>query len=191
MSFLSDALQTAGGAIAGFFPKTSSTSGTQTMTRTTPDALQPLQGDILEQLRRRMQDPSAGIAPLRTAARNNVNANYAGFDQALRDRYATSGGESGKLGTATRQGELSRISSLSSIEPQFAGMILDQGNNNLSLAQRFLQAGQGSNVNSTGKTSSGGGIGGAVSGGLQTLATLFTLNKRLSAQGPQGTGDAW
>lgn len=156
-------------ALSGLFQnKTTSTSSS---TPTTPDYLQPLQGDITSQLQKRLMDPSAGVAPLRAGARNAVNDNFDGADQGLRDRLLAggAGGSSGKFGLATAKTNLSRISSLSSLEPQFAGLTLNQGNNNMSLAQQFLRSGQGRS--GTGTQVQDPGIGGA----LTSLASLMFL----------------
>lgn len=171
---------TAAGSLAGGLlnrPKT--TTQNSSMTRTTPTYLAPLEGGLLQQLTQRMSDPTAGTESIRLAGRNAINQNYAGADQALRDKLlATGDGTSGKYGTAQRNLESSRASSLSGFEGDIASLILGQQNNTLSLAERLLQQGQGTNT--TGSSTDPGNIaGGAVQGGLGVLSSLLTLNQFL------------
>jgi hypothetical protein len=163
--------------------KTSTAAGTSTVT--TPGELQPLQGDILEQLRRRLSDPSAGVAPIRAAGRTRINSAFSGADQALRDKFLTSGGASGKYGMGARKTENARAGALSGFEGDLASLILGRDDNTLSLSERLLQQGQGRST--TGTETQPGNVAGATLGSLGsslgTLATLTTLNKLLSGAG--------
>lgn len=178
------------GSIFGSRPKETKSSSTSTVT--TPDSLQPLQGGITSDLMRRLLDPSAGIAPLRAGARNAVNDTFSGVDQGLRDRLLSggAGGSSGKFGLATAKSSLARGSALSALEPQFAGLQLSQGNNNLSLAQQFLRAGQGTSTSGTNVQPGNmtGNALGSAGGSLGNLSTLFSLSQLL---GPGGGGGGY
>jgi hypothetical protein len=167
--------------------KTTKSASTSNATVTTPGELQPLQGDILEQLRKRLQDPSAGTAGVRQAGRNRINSSFRGADQALRDKFLSQGGASGKYGAAARGVETARAGALSGFEGDLASLILGREDNTLSLSQRLLQSGQGRSVTGTGEQTAPGNVAGAVTGSignsLGTLATLTTLNKLLSGGG--------
>jgi hypothetical protein len=168
--------------------KTSTAAGTQTVT--TPGELQPLQGDILSQLRERMADPSAGTAPIRAAGRTRINSAFSGADQALRDKFLTSGGASGKYGMGARKTENARAGALAGFEGDIASLIFGRQDNTLSLAERLLQSGQGRSTTGT-ETQPGnvaGAVMGSLGGSLGQLATLTTLNKLLSGAGGGSVG---
>lgn len=169
--------------------KTSTAAGTQTVT--TPGELQPLQGDILEQLRKRMADPSQGTDAIRLAGRNRINQTFSGVDQALRDKFLTAGGASGKYGQAARGVEVGRGQALSGLEGDIASLIFGREDNTLNLSERLLASGQGRST--TGSETTPGNVAGATLGSLgsslSTLSTLTTLNKLLSGAGGGKVGD--
>ena len=193
-----------GGAAAGVAGSAlSNTAGARTGTEaasrtvTTPSELQPLQGDLLSQIQSRLTNPQAGIDPIRLAGRNVINRNYAGADQALRDKFLSANGASGKYGLAATGVENARAGALSGLEGDLASLSLGRQDNALSLGERLLSAGQG--VSSTGTQTNPGSASGAALGSLGsslgTLATLTTLNKLLSGGGsvgdiPGGAGSA-
>ncbi len=181
-SLISAGVGAAGSGLASR-EKTSKQSSTSTVT--TPDQYQPLQSGLIEDLMRRLADPSAGTDPVRIAGRNRINANFAGADQAVRDKLLTSGGQSGKYGAGIRRTENARAGALSGFEGDIASLILGRQDNTQSLAQRLLQSGQGRTTDGT--STEPGNVAGAVFGSLGsslgTLSTLSTLSKLLSGGG--------
>jgi hypothetical protein len=92
------------------------------------------------------------LAPLRTAGRNQINAAYSGVPQRLADKLMSFGGaRSGKFGRAMREAEMGRLSSLSGLEGDLAGMGLQAQMGGASLAEQLLRMDFGST--STGETS--------------------------------------
>lgn len=188
-------VQTAGGLLANRKSKATSSSTQNTNSTVTPTLApeyQPLQAELLERIKRMLLDPNAGTEPLRLDARNKVNANYDGVDQALRDRLLGSGGgRSGKFGAATRRTELARIGGLSDLEGTFAGLRLGRQDQAISMAERLLLQGRGENRTGTASgeqvgTQPGNMAGGALAGlgqGLGSLTTLMTLDKLLKGSG--------
>jgi hypothetical protein len=173
---------------------TSSSSGAGSSVRTLPGELKPLQGGLIDQLMASLQDPSAGTSGIRLAGRNAINQSYAGADQALRDKFLSSNGTSGKYGTAQRKLEGSRAGSLGGFEGDMASLVLGQRNNNMSLIERLLQQSGGvdtTNSSDSSQSSKGSGTNtspdnsmgamlGSAGNSLSSLTTLMTLNKLLS-----------
>jgi hypothetical protein len=197
MPFLAPALPLiaagVGAAASGLSSRAKTQNTTANTTVTTPGELQPLQGGILEQLMKRLSDPSAGIQPIRAAGRNRINQGFSGVDQALRDKFLSSGvgGKSGKYGAGARATENARQGAFAGFEGDLAKLQLDREDNTLSLSQRLL--GQGQGRSSTGTDTTPGNVAGATLGSLGsslgTLATLTTLNKLLTGGGGKvGTG---
>ena len=67
-------------------------------------------------------NPAAFLAPAQNQARNQVNDNYAGLADSLRQQFMANpgGGGSGKYGTAALTGDLARRKSLSDVDTSFA-----------------------------------------------------------------------
>ncbi len=73
--------------------------------------------DIFATLHRYLMDPQAAVNPARLAARNQVNQNYSGLADRVRQKFLTTGGGgSGKSGQAMLQGELGRTGALSTVD---------------------------------------------------------------------------
>ncbi len=73
--------------------------------------------DIFATLHRYLTDPEAAVNPARMAARNQVNQNYSGLADRVRQKFLTTGGgQSGKSGQAMLQGELGRTAGLSDVD---------------------------------------------------------------------------
>lgn len=96
-------------------------SGTSTSQLNLTPYQSALQGPLYQYITSVMQNPQATVQPFLQAANNNTNANYNGLSQALAQQFmSTSGGASGKFGTALAQGNLQRIGQLSNNDTSFA-----------------------------------------------------------------------
>lgn len=134
--------------------------GTTGLTKTFADYLMKL-----------FHNPSATTAPAQNNARNQVNEDYAGADDAIRKKFlSTGGGSSGKYGTATVKTDLARRGDLAKVDNSFGETNATLPLTAASLATSLLgttqgvtQTGQGS-TSQVGKTtgeSSGWGINGS------------------------------
>lgn len=122
-----------GGAAGGFLnqPQTSSTNfnqnttGTQSGSASTQRTLTPyqqaLQGPLFGYISQLMSNPQATVAPFKAAARDQVNSNYGGLADTLRQQFMANGGggKSGKFGGALVQGNLNRLGQLSGTDTAF------------------------------------------------------------------------
>src|SRR5690242_277474 len=80
-----------------------------------------LQGPLFDYIRSLMLDPTKAVAPFQAGARNNVNENYSGLSDSLRNQFlSTGGGKSGKYGMAATAGTISRLRDLSNVDTGFA-----------------------------------------------------------------------
>ncbi len=96
---------------------TSKTSGTSTTSRALTPYQTQLQSPVFSQIMQQLQDPSKTVEPFRVQARNQVNQNYTGLADSLRNQFfTTGGGASGKYGAATLQGDLARRGQLSDVD---------------------------------------------------------------------------
>lgn len=175
-----------GSAVAGGLANRSSRSTfSQATTPTLSPELQGLQTNLTKSLQDRLANPGASLEPLRLNARNAVNRNFAGYDQALRDRLlASGGGRSGKLGAATRAGELARIGGLSDLEGEFARLVAGREDSTAGLAERLLAGARGSSTSGS-QTLPGNVAGGALNSGLSTLSFFTALDRLLrGGRGP-------
>lgn len=147
---------------------------------------------------RRITDPASVAEPLRAATREKVNQNFAGVPDLLRQKYGATGYGSGKMGTAQRQAEMSRLGALSGVDSDFNQMILQLQESGIGLGERLLsqnfeEEDYSSYTNSQSGRSSGTQVGaGSVAGGAfgnatGTLSALLALNKVLGAG--KGGGD--
>lgn len=107
--------------------KTSTYSGTQnygstqTYGRTLTPFQSQLQSPLFSTITNLMQNPQAYLQPFQTQARNQVNANYSGLADTLRQKFlSTGGGSSGKYGLALAGGETARLGDLSNVDTNFA-----------------------------------------------------------------------
>lgn len=176
------------GSIFGSKSNTSKSTSTSSTAVNTPDSVKPLQDSLIQTLLARMQDPTQGTDPVRIAGRNRINANFEGADQAVRDKFATSGGKSGKTGMGYRKTENSRAAALSGFDGDIASLILGRQDNTLSLSEQLMRSMQGSTTTGSGTQTNPGNPAGAGLGSLGsslgTLSTLSTLSKLLSGGGP-------
>jgi hypothetical protein len=155
----------------------------------------------MERISRLMTEPAAGLAPIRTAMRGNVNARYSALPDTLATKMLAHGGaRSGKFGTAMRQSEMARLGELGDVESTIAQMILDQQQEGASLAERLLSQNFGQTTETTGRTDEtsrtilpGSAAAGGIVGGLQGMNTALIqymmLNRLLG--GSRSPGQAW
>lgn len=140
----------------------------------------------------RITNPGAIAEPLRVAARENVNQNFAAVPDAVRAKYGTTGQASGKLGRAGREAEVARAGALSGVDADFNRLILGLQDSGIGLGERLLSqnfedevTGYGTNAfNQQGfNTAPGSAAAGALTGGLQMFATLAALSRFLEGGG--------
>lgn len=179
------------GSALGSRGSTSKSTSTSTSSVNTPDSVAPLQQSLIDMLMKRMQDPTQGTDPVRLAGRNQINANFEGVDQAVRDKFGTSGGKSGKVGAGIRKTENARGTALSGFDGDIASLILGRQDNTLSLSEQLLRSMQGTTTTGSGTQTNPGNVAGAGLGSLGsslgTLSTLSTLSKLLSGGGASPT----
>ena len=181
-------LISAGSSIAGSVlsgkPKTS--TSTNTSTPTLSPELQGLQDKLLGYSGDLMDNPSAGLQPLKTAATDNINRGYGTVIPQLMRRMSTLGyGSSGKTGNLMFQTDIARQGDLSNLESQFAQMILNQQNQGANLGMNLLNSGRGISSTSTltgPNTMAANGFMSA-GNGLENLSTLLILSKILGQSG--------
>lgn len=94
-----------------------------------------------------VQNPSAGLAPMKTQAIQNVNQTYAPMADNLMESLASRGfGRSGQAGVGMRQIALGRAGALTGLEPQFAQMALQRQMGGISLAEALLGLNRGQSM---------------------------------------------
>ncbi len=122
--------------------------------------------DIFAALHQYLTNPQAAVNPSRMAARNQVNDNYSGLADRVRQKFLTTGGgQSGKQGKAQLAGELGRTSQLSDVDMAAQEQAAQLPLTATQLAEAFLgiNLGQTSNTTQSG-TSSGSESGYNVNG---------------------------
>lgn len=184
----------AGGSIAG-----SALSGkpkTSTQTSSTTPTLTPQMQALMDQLAGystdSMNNPGAGLAPIKNAAIDNVNRNYMSVGSRLNKGFASRGyGSSGSLGDSMLQTEFARAGDLTGLEGQFADRAIGQKNFGASLGTQLLGFGRGSSSegSSTGPDMSMSN--GLLSGGnaLENLSRLLMLGNVLKGGGGSSVGN--
>ena len=91
-----------------------STNGSTNTQRTLTPGQSGLLDPTFEAVINAIQNPTGTLAPYKTAAVNNVNQNYAGLADTLRQQFLGNGGggQSGKFGMSLAQGNLNRLSDI-------------------------------------------------------------------------------
>lgn len=182
-----------GGATAGLLNQPTNTSGTSSSSTSssgsssTQKTLTPyqtaLQGPLYEYLINLITNPSQTVAPFLNQARNQVNDNYTGLADSLRQQFlSTGGGTSGKYGLALGSANNQRIGQLSNADSTFANTAATLPLQASSLATNLLglnfgsTSSTGSNSSSSGNTqqtqSSGNPVLTGIAGLLSSLAAL-------------------
>jgi hypothetical protein len=195
------ALTAALSALAGGLNnRPTTTTSTQSGTSTTARNLSPqqqilmnLMGPTISQM---ITNPMASLAPLQTAANEQVNANYAQAPQAIRDQFMSSGGAaSGKSGMATIQEQLARQGALAGVAANTETAAANRQVTAEGLAQNLLNTNLGSTTTGSGTgttVQSGNEAGGALSAGLSSLTSLLSIGSLLngSDSGSSGGGSS-
>ena len=102
-----------------------------------------------------IQNPSAGLAPQKTAAIQNVNQAYAPMGDNLMEQLAARGfGRSGQAGVGMRNIALGRAGAVAGLEPQFAQMALQRQMGGMSLAESLLGLNRGSSMSGSSSSQS-------------------------------------
>lgn len=138
-----------------------------------------------------MTNPGAGLAPIRSGLREQVNARYAGADEGIREKLLAGGSKTGKYGRAVRQAEYSRLGELGGVDGQIARLVLEQQDRGTSLAERLLGMNFGQEASGSTSSSStmsgtsvapGSAAAGGLAGGLTMLTTLMALQQQLMGE---------
>lgn len=171
---------------------TNSTAGSSTRRRILTPGQESLNSTLTGTALDRIENPAAAVAPLRVATRENINANFAGVPDALRAKYGTTGGASGKLGRAARESEIARAGALSGADSDFNRLILQLQDSGIGLGERLLSQNFGEEATNTGSTAysqhgqqvaPGSAAAGALTGGLQMFSNLLALQAVLKGGG--------
>jgi hypothetical protein len=119
----------------------------------TPAQLQA-QSQLTQVIHALSTNPQQFLAPAQNTARNQVNDNYSGVGDALRQQFManTGGGSTGKFGTAELQSDLARRKSLSDVDTTFAQAAASAPITAANLSTQLL----GMNMGTTGATSNTG-----------------------------------
>jgi hypothetical protein len=183
---------------------TQSSNGSSRSRRFMTDDQMGVMGDTGAFIRQLMTNPSAAVAPARTASINGVNNNFVGAGTKIRGKFMQSGGNaSGKAGRASRETEMGRLGAINDTNLSFDQKSLDLQQLAAQLGLNFsnINMGQDAETNATATSSStsntkgtttssqpGGMLGGALNGGLSTLATLTALNRMMNGGGTGSLG---
>lgn len=173
-----------GGLLAGR-PKTSTSTTTPTWT----PAMQTLQGQLANYSSGLMTDPSAGVAPMRTTAEDDLNRRYAAMPGQISQQMAARGyGSSGSFGNTMYQSGYQRSGQMSDLDSQFAQMILNQKNKGADLSSQLLNMTRGSTSTGTTPDTSMPDAFMSAGNGLSNISTLFALSKLMKGGGLGGGG---
>ena len=149
-------------------------SGTQSGTTSrvlTPDQL-TAQSQLTQIIHSLATNPDQFLAPAQNQARNQVNDNYSGLADSLRQQFMANpgGGSSGKYGQAALQGDLARRAQLSNVDTTFATEKSQLPLTAANLSEQLLGMNMGTTstgaTNNTG-TSSGTSTGSSSTSGVQ------------------------
>jgi hypothetical protein len=157
---------------------------TSTSTPTYSPEMKALQDRLLNYSGSLMDSPDGGTGPMKLAAVNRTNQNYANMPGKVSRQLAGRGfGKSGKMGTAMYDIEGSRMNELSGLESAFAQMGLDQRNRGASIGQMLLS--QGTGTESTGPGSPMGNALMSAGNGFDNLASMQSFERGMA----NGTGN--
>lgn len=145
--------------VASTLANQSGTTAGETDKVLTPDQL-GAQTQITQLIHALATNPEQFLAPAQNDARNQVNSNYSGVSDALRQQFLAnpSGGSSGKYGTAALQSDLARRGALSNVDTSFAEEKSQLPITAAGLSQQLLNLNMGTKTsgttNNTGSTDS-------------------------------------
>lgn len=128
-------------------------SGTSSVAKTLSPQQAAIQPSIFQTLQNYMLNPTAAVNPARMAARNQVNNDYSGLANQVRQQFLTTGGgASGKAGEAELQGSLGQAGALANVDNSAAEQVAALPLTAEQLAAQFL----GINMGQTGATTNQG-----------------------------------
>lgn len=131
-------------------------------------------------------DPGGGLEPIKRAAMDSVNRNYAKLPLIATAKMAQRGfGASGKIGDAVFDTEGARLSDLSGINSKFAEMTSNRQMTAAQILQQMINASRGQSQTAPGNVAGNGLT--TASNGLENLSLLSTLAKMLSNGGGGAT----
>lgn len=160
---------------------TGSTSESKTLT----PYQQALQAPTTNLITSAMTNPSQFVAPAQNQAREQVNSDYSGVGDQLRQQFlSTGGGSSGKFGTAMAQSDLARRGQLAQVDNQAATTAAALPFTAAGLAQQML----GLNFGSTGSTATTGSTAGTTAGTTTTNQDNTSTDKKTGTSSTTGEG---
>lgn len=186
LSALTGGLANTKAARTGQYGSSSSGSSSGGTKRVVTPEQQSVFSPLVQNILQRLENPQAALQPAHTAARESVNANFAGMDDVIRQKYGTGAGASGKYGKAARVGEQTRLGALSGVDSQFAaartGVQDAASQQGLSLlGMNFgTEYSQGQNNSQSGfNTAPGSAAAGALTGGASGFFNQLALLQAL------------
>lgn len=167
-------LPTAGGQVAS-----SNGSGSSTTQQNLTPYQESLQTPLQSYLVSMLTNPAAIAAPLQDQARNQVNDNFTGVADNLRQQFlSTGGGDSGKYGQAVASSNLQRLGDLDDADLGVLNGVLGLQSGAASEAGQQVGLNEGSSTSGTSTT-----------GGTQLQTTGPTLQDVMTALSNAGFGD--
>jgi hypothetical protein len=132
---------------------TGTTSGQSATAKTLSADQAAIQPSIFATLQQYMMNPQAAVNPSRMAARNQVNNDYSGLADQVRQQFLTTGGgSSGKAGQAQLQGSIGQAGALANVDNSAAQQAAALPLTAEQLAAQFLGINMGSSTTSSGTT---------------------------------------
>jgi hypothetical protein len=161
-----------------------STSGSTTVQRNFTPEQQEINAPLFDLVQGLMTDPASYVAPFQEAARNQVNDDYSGVADSLRQQFlSTGGGSSGKYGLALSAANNGRLQSLADTDSTFKQTEAQLPVTAAGLASNLLNENFGQTTNTSGSSSSatqtqqqkqtGSPLGDAATGALGALFALL------------------
>lgn len=172
----------AGSALAGR-PKTSTATSGPTWT---PDQ-QRLIDQLLSFSGDTVSDPTAGLRPIQAAGEEQINASYGNIPRIISEQMARRGyGSSGSFGNTMYQTQLGRLSSLSQLRGQMAGLASDRQMQAAGLGDRLLSTVSGRTQTGTSPDYSGGNALMSTGNAFNNIGMLLMMQKMLQQPGAEG-----
>lgn len=150
-----------------------------------------IQPSIYSVLQNYMMNPQAAVNPARMAARNQVNNDYSGLADQVRQQFMTTGGgSSGKAGQAQLQGDIGQAGALANVDNSAAQQAAALPLTAEQLAAQFLgiNMGQTSSGSATGQTANQGTSSSNTSGFSASVSPLSILGGFAGLGGGGGGG---
>lgn len=165
--------------------QTSTETGSSTSRRNLTPYQDAIQGPLFDYISKLFTDPNTVTQPFRESARNQVNQNYSGLADTLRQQFmgTTGGGQSGKFGSALATGQLQRLGQLSNVDNSFAQQNAQLQQGAAGIAQNLLGMDFGRTVDTTASSTmnrsgtqvgAGSPLAGGFQGGTAALSQLLS-----------------